>query len=301
MAKSRTVIITLVVLVAFIGGAFLFGAAVAFFTHTASGDSSGIFASDRVGLVRIEGAIFESGDIIKQLEGFRKDDDIKAIIMRINSPGGSAAASQEIYQAVKKAASEKPVIASMESVAASGGYYVALGATKILANPSTITGSIGVRMEHVMLKDLLNWAKIHVETLKSGKFKDMGSSDRPLTPEERKLLDAILEDIHNQFKEAVVESRHIERAQIDKIADGRVFTGREAFALNLVDKLGGYIEAVEVAKELGGIKGDAKVVEKKEFKYEWLKEMFESAVSMLSESVRDNMVKEKVQLPLFSL
>jgi len=149
MAKSRTVIITLVVLVAFVGGAFLFGAAVAFFTHTASSDGSGIFAGDRVGLVRIEGGILESDEIIKQLEGFRKDDDIKAIIMRINSPGGSAAASQEIFHAARKAASEKPVVASMESVAASGGYYVALGATTILANPSTITGSIGVRMEHV--------------------------------------------------------------------------------------------------------------------------------------------------------
>jgi protease-4 len=298
MAKSRTVIITLVVLIAFIGGAFLFGAAVAFFTHKASGESSGFFAGDRVGLVRIEGGIFESDEIIKQLESFRKDSDIKAIIMRINSPGGSAAASQEIYQAAKKAAAEKPVIASMESVAASGGYYVALGATKILANPSTITGSIGVRMEHVMLKDLLNWAKIHMETLKSGKFKDMGSTDRPLTPEERVLLNTILEDIHNQFKEAVVESRNIDRAQIDKIADGRVFTGREAFALKLVDQLGGYIEAVEVAKELAGIEGDAKVVEKKEFKYEWLKEMFESATSAVIEQIT---MKEKVKVPLFSL
>lgn len=301
MKKSRTVIITLIVLCAFIGGAFLFGAAVAFFTHAASGESSSFFAGDRVGLVRIEGGIFESDEIIKQLEGFRKDSDIKAIIMRINSPGGSAATSQEIYHAAKKAAAEKPVIASMESVAASGGYYVALGATKILANPSTITGSIGVRMEHVMLKDLLNWARIHVETLKSGKFKDMGSVDRPLTPEERVLLNTILEDIHDQFKEAVVESRNIDRAQIDKIADGRVFTGREAFALKLVDKLGGYIEAVELAKEMGGIEGDAKIVGKKESKYEWLKEMFESAVSILSESVRDNVMKEKVKLPLYSL
>lgn len=298
MAKSRTVIITLVVLVAFIGGAFLFGAAVALFTYVASGDSSGIFAGDRVGLVRIEGGIYDSDGIIKQLEGFRKDDKIKAIIMRINSPGGSAAASQEIFHAVKKAASEKPVIASMESVAASGGYYVALGATTILANPSTITGSIGVRMEHVMLKDLFTWAKIHIETLKSGKFKDMGSSDRPLTPEERKLLNAILEDIHDQFKEAVVESRNIDRAQVDKIADGRIFTGREAFALNLVDKLGGYIEAVEMAKELSGIKGDVKVVEKKEFKYEWLREMIKSAVSVVTEQLT---VRERVKLPLYSL
>lgn len=298
MAKSRTVIITLVVLVAFIGGAFLFGAAVAFFTHSASGESTTFFAGDRVGLVRIEGAIFESHEIIKQLEGFRKDDDIKAIIMRINSPGGSAATSQEIFHAVRKAAGEKPVVASMESVAASGGYYVALGATTILANPSTITGSIGVRMEHVMLKDLLNWAKIHVETLKSGKFKDMGSTDRPLTKEERKLLNEILEDIHSQFKEAVLESRNIDRAQIDKIADGRVFTGREAFALNLVDKMGGYIEAVEMAKVLSGIKGEAKVVEKKEFKYEWLKEMFESAISAVTEQIS---VQDKVQVPLFSL
>jgi len=298
MKKSRTVLITLIVLCAFIGGAFLFGAAVAFFAHSSSSESSGFFDGDRVGLVRIEGGIFESHEIIKQLEGFRKDDKIKAIIMRINSPGGSAATSQEIFHAVKKAAGEKPVVASMESVAASGGYYVALGATTILANPSTITGSIGVRMEHVMLKDLLNWAKIHVETLKSGKFKDMGSTDRPLTPEERKLLNEILADIHNQFKEAVLETRNIERDHIDEIADGRVFTGREAFALNLVDKMGGYIEAVEMAKELSGIRGEAKIVEKKEFKYEWLREMFESAISVVTEQLT---VKEKVKIPLFSI
>lgn len=296
--KSRTVIITLVVLVAFIGGAFLFGAAVAYFTHAARGESEGFFNGDRIGLVRIEGGIFESYQIIKELEGFRKDDDIKAIIVRINSPGGSAATSQEIYHAIRKAAGEKPVVASMESVAASGGYYVALGATTILANPSTITGSIGVRMEHVMLKDLLNWAKIHVETLKSGKFKDMGSMDRPLTPEERKIIDEMLEDIHSQFKDAVVESRNIDRDEVDKIADGRVFTGREAFALGLVDKMGGYIDAVEMAKELSGIKGEAKIVEKKEFKYEWLKEIFESAISAVTDHVT---AKEKVQVPLFSL
>ena len=270
----------------------------AFFTHAASGRSNSFFDGDSIGLVRIEGGIFESDKIIEEIEDFRKDDDIKAIILRINSPGGSAASAQEIYHAAKQAAKEKPVIASMESVAASGGYYVALGATTILANPSTITGSIGVRMEHVMLKDLFNWAKIHIETLKSGKFKDIGSTERPLTPEERALLQKILTDIHEQFKEAVVESRKLDRAEVDKLADGRIFTGREAFAHKLVDKLGGYIEAVEVAKELAEIEGEANVVEKKEFKYEWLKDMFESALSAVTEHIS---VREKVRLPLYSL
>ncbi len=298
--KTRTVLISLTVVIALIGGAFLFGAVVAFFSHSikGSGGSSWSFGS-KIGLVRIEGGIYDSRDIIDQVEEFRKDDGVKAIIVRINSPGGSVATSQEICHALKRAGEEKPVIASMETVAASGGYYVALGATKIYADPGTITGSIGVRLEHVMLKDLLSWAKIHYETLKSGKFKDMGSFDHPLTEEERALLQSLLDDIHAQFKEAVVRERGLSQEAVDKLADGRVFTGREAYEAKLVDELGGYLAAVDMAKELGGIKGEPNIVERKKFKYEWLGEALEGATDLMWKALVTRSVDQPTRLPVY--
>jgi len=279
--KTRTVVIVLVVAFMLVGAAFLFGALIALISPSSGGGRSFFAGNNGVGIVEIEGPIYESEETVKQIEEYRKDDSIKAIILRINSPGGSVAASQEIYHASKKAAEEKPVIASMATVAASGGYYVALGATKVLANPGTITGSIGVRMEHVVLSDLLNWAKIRHETLKSGKYKDIGSFDRPLTKEERELLQELLTDIHQQFKEAVMEERDLELAELDAVADGRVFTGREALELGLVDALGGWTEAVDLAAELGGIKGEPRLVEKKKFKYE---NLFGGVMSSLIET-----------------
>jgi protease-4 len=278
----------LVVFFLLAGTAFMFGAVVAFFSRGA-GDGSSMFSwKDGIGLVEIEGGMYESQEIIDQIEDHRKDNSIKAIILRIDSPGGSVAVSQEIYHAAIKAKEEKPVIASMETVAASGGYYAALGATKILANPGTITGSIGVRMEHVVLKDLLRWAKIEYETLKSGKFKDIGSFDRSLTEEERKLLQDLLTDIHTQFKEAVAEARNLELEDVEKLADGRVFTGKEAFENGLVDQLGGWIDAVELAKGLGNIEGEPRIVQKKKFRYE---KFFGGVIK--------SMFGESVEIPVF--
>ena len=276
-------------------------AVVAFFSHSMKGSRGGSVWSfgNNIGLVRIEGGIYKSQEIIEQLDEYRKDGSIKAIVIRINSPGGSVATSQEIYRASKKAAEKKPVIASMETVAASGGYYAALGATKIFANPGTITGSIGVRLEHVMLKDLLEWAKIHYETLKSGKFKDIGSFDHKLTAEERKLLQTLLDDIHTQFKEAVMRERKLSKEDVDKIADGRVFTGREAYEAKLVDELGGFVEVIEMAKELAGIKGEPRIVEKKKFKYEWLSEAWESAIDLLWRAVVTRSVDQPMRLPVY--
>jgi protease-4 len=296
--KTRTVIISLVVAVMLVGGAFLLGAFLAFISHSLKGSRS-IWSSGDIGLVRIEGGLYQSQNIIEQLEDFRRDKSIKAIILRINSPGGSVAASQEIYRAAKKASEDKPVIASMETVAASGGYYAALGATHIFANPGTITGSIGVRLDHVMLRELLDWAKIRYETLKSGRFKDMGSFDRPLTPEEKTLLQDMLDDIHAQFKEAVVQERKLDPRAVEKLADGRVFTGRQALDVKLVDELGGLIEVIERAKELGGIKGEPDIVEHKKFRYQWLKGALENTLGLFAERFSDTALKRTVLLPLY--
>ena len=217
------------------------------------------FTSGNVALYKISGTITTADDTLEDLEDIRKDTSIKALVLRIDSPGGSVGASQEIYEEVKRVASEKPVVVSMGDVAASGGYYIACGAKKIFANPGTITGSIGVRMEHVNLKDLLTWAKVGHETLKSGEYKDIGAFDRDMTTEERALLQNVLANMHAQFKKAISTSRNIPIEDVNKIADGRIYTGEQALSLGLIDAIGTLTDAVKAAGEIAGIKGEPKI------------------------------------------
>lgn len=274
--RNRSLIIVLVV-IALLTGAFLFGMTV--YLVSAPGERVASFFENEVGLVTVEGGIFESRDTVDELDKYRKDDGVKAVVVRIESPGGTVAASQEIYNAIKRLSLEKPTIISMGSVAASGGYYIACGATKIVANPATITGSIGVRMDLMQFGELLKWAKIDHETLKSGKFKDIASPDRPLTPEERQILEKMLLEMHRQFKDIVMKERKIPEEMMEKIADGRIFAGEEALSIGLVDQLGGLFEAVQLAGKLANIKGEPKVVEKHKTHKKWLARMFESALS----------------------
>lgn len=235
--------------------AFLFGM-VSY--YLGADDDSWSFGGN-VGLITVEGTIISADETIEDIEKFRKNDDIKSVILRIESPGGSVGASQEILESVRMLAKEKPVIASMGSIAASGGYYIACGATKILANEGSVTGSIGVRMEHMMVGDLLKWAKVQSETLKSGKFKDIASSTRPMTPEERRIMQDVLDDIHAQFKESVAFARNLPMEKVNEIADGRVYTGRQALKLGLVDEIGGFGEALKIAARMGGITGEPRI------------------------------------------
>jgi protease-4 len=276
--RTRPAIIVLIA-IALVTGAFILGM-MAYFV-SAPDKKVGLFFGNEVGLVTIEGGIFESKDTVDELDKYRKDGDIKAVVIRVESPGGTVAASQEIYGAIKRLALEKPAVVSMGSIAASGGYYIACGATKIVANPATITGSIGVRMDHVQFGELLKWARIGHETLKSGKFKDIASPDRPITPEERQLLEKMLSEMHLQFKEIVLKERKIPMDMIDKIADGRIFTGDEALSLGLIDQLGGLFEAVQLAGKLANIKGEPKVVEKHKSHKGWFSRIFEEALSEL--------------------
>lgn len=276
--KQKGLLIAFILVLLF-GGAFVCGLVLALMAGGGvTSDSWSL--SGKVGVVTVDGAIVSADDAVAEIERFRDEDNVKSVILRIESPGGSVAASQEILEAVKRLAAKKPVVASMGSVAASGGYYVACGATKILANPGTVTGSIGVRMEHVMLGDLLRWAKVGHETLKSGKFKDLGSFDRPLTPEERALLQQLLDDIHAQFKEAVAASRGLDAAKVDELADGRIYTGRQALALGLVDELGGLSEAVRLAGKLGGLGDEPKLVHPKK-RLRVIERMMEGASALL--------------------
>lgn len=217
---------------------------------------------DKVAVIDITGAISRTQTIIDQIHQYRDDQTIKAIVLRINSPGGSVAPVQEIYSELKKL--EKPIVASMGSTAASGGYYIAAIADEILANPGTLTGSIGVIMQFTQIKGLYEKIGLEQQVVKSGKFKDTGSPVRDLTDEERELLQTTLDDVHNQFINAVFEGRqeHLTREEIVALADGRIFSGQQALEHKLVDQLGNLPDAIDRAGELGGIEGKPKVVRK---------------------------------------
>jgi protease-4 len=228
-----------------------------------------------IGVIKIEGTIMGGSgsigifgsqpgadSIIKQLREAEKDDNVEAVVLRINSPGGAAAASREIRdQVVKLGRSGKKVVASMGDVAASGGYMVACAADKILANPSTTTGSIGVIMQLQNTEELYDKLGIRTITIKSGPHKDMGSPDRPLTEEEREILQSMIDDMYDQFVSVVAEGRNMTKEEVRQVADGRVFTGRQALELGLVDQLGDFYDAVEVAKEMAGIDGEVTLKE----------------------------------------
>jgi protease IV len=219
---------------------------------------------DRIALIRIEGPILDSKDTIDELKEHIKDSSIKAIVLRVDSPGGAVAPSQEIYEEVRKAVVKKKIIVSMGSVAASGGYYIAAPASRIIANPGTLTGSIGVIMEVPNLEGLMNKIGVKTEVIKSGKHKDIASVFRGIGKEEREILQNVLDNVHEQFITAVAEGRKMLPDDIRKIADGRVFTGEQALKAGLVDELGNLEDAIKTAASLAGIKGEPVVVSKKE-------------------------------------
>lgn len=223
------------------------------------GEDTG-FKGDGVGVVEIKGLIVDSQETVRQLLDLKKEDHVKAVVVRIDSPGGVVGPSQEIHDEVKKLAARKKVLVSMGSVAASGGYYIAAPATKIYSNPGTITGSIGVLMKFSNMEGLMEKVGLKAFTLKTGQFKDAGSPLRPMQPEERALLQGVIDSAHGQFVRAVAEGRKLPLEEVKKIADGRVFTGEQALALKLVDKLGTLQDAIEEAGRLGGIEGEPQVI-----------------------------------------
>ena len=219
---------------------------------------------EKVALIRIEGMIMDSKDTVDEIKEYVKDPSIKVIVLRIDSPGGAVAPAQEIYEEVRKAATKKKVIVSMGSIAASGGYYIASPATKIVANPGTLTGSIGVIMEIPNIEGLMNKLGIKTEVVKSGRHKDMASLFRGIKKEEREILQNVLDDVHDQFIKAVAEGRKMLYDDVKKIADGRIFTGGQALKAGLIDELGSLEDAVQTAAKLSGIKGEPVVISKKE-------------------------------------
>ncbi len=252
---------------------FLF--VVLIFVFLFSGDDTEDVSSGTAGtvaLVELNETIISSQQIVQQLKKYRENSNVRAIVLRVDSPGGGVSASQEIYEEVKKTREYgKPIVVSMGAVAASGGYYVSLGASRIVANPGSITGSIGVISQFMHINALLDKIGVTSTTIKSGKLKDAGSPFRKPSDEDKKYFQEMIDDIYDQFVSAVAKERKLDKALVKKYADGRVFTGRKAYELKLIDTLGTYQDAIKIAAQLAQVYGTPRVI--KERKREKLTDM----------------------------
>ncbi|MDR2861039.1 MAG: signal peptide peptidase SppA [Syntrophobacterales bacterium] len=217
------------------------------------GGKYSLASEKKLAIVKVEGAIGNSEEIVRQLSDLTKDDRVKAIVVRIDSVGGGVAPSQEIYEAILAAGKQKKVVASMGSVAASGGYLIACGAEQIVANPGTVTGSISAVMHFTDIQELMKKIGVHSSVVKSGKYKDIGSSMRDMTEEERILLQELVDDVYEQLLEVISVRRKISMEKLKQIADGRILTGRQALKLKLIDSLGTQQDAVRIAAKLAGL------------------------------------------------
>lgn len=260
--RSRTLLWIL------IGGGAFFLFVLAVFTlvyltlHTGTEDSSFSTFGDKIGVVDLEGVILDPKNTVQQLKKFGDDDSIKAIIIHVNSPGGGVAASEEIYREVKRLRDEKHrrIVASIETVGASGAYYVSSATNKIYADNGSIVGSIGVISEWVNYGDLMRWLKLKPELLKVGEFKDTGDPTREMTPAERAYMQSLIDNMYGQFVQAVADGRHAKKEDIKAIADGRVWTGQEALSMHLIDQVADFQAAVEDTAKSVGIKGEPTLV-----------------------------------------
>jgi protease-4 len=266
---------------------------IVFMVSSFMGENRRLVTSSGVGLIEVKGLIIDSQEIVKQLSDFRKESKVKAVVLRIDSPGGVVGPSQEIYAEVRKLAAVKKVVVSMGSVAASGGYYIAAPASVIFANPGTITGSIGVLMKLSNIEGLLGKLGMKSFTLKTGKFKDAGSPVRPMTDEERAMLQSVIDSTHGQFVKAVAEGRKLPVQEVAAIADGRIFSGEQAKELKLIDRLGTLQDAIEEAGRLAGISGEPTVIKPPKKKKLFMDMLVEESASQLS-----NLIKQERGLGL---
>lgn len=248
--KSRPLRVIAATLVIYVGVVALFLA----MGSSRRGEGGQVLFGPRVAIVELEGLIAEVDDLVREVKSHRENPQVKAVVIRINSPGGVVAPTQELHQAlVRVREAGKPVVASLGSVAASGGYYTAVAADRILANPGTLTGSIGVIMQMANVENLFKKIGVEYVVVKAGHYKDLGNVSRPMTPEERRVLQTLLDDVHGQFIEAVAKGRKLDRAEVVKFADGRVFSGVQAKDLKMVDTLGSLEDAVNEAARLAGL------------------------------------------------
>ncbi len=262
----------------------LFTGAMAFF-RTLGSKGPRPLSGDKIGLCKIEGMITDAREVTDFLRELKDDDSVKGVVLRIDSPGGAVAPSQELYQAVRALAAVKPVVVSMGTAAASGGYYAAAPATLIVANSGSITGSIGVRAEYVNLQGLMDKLGLKSDMLASGKLKAAGSPTQPLTPEQRAYLMALIMDLHQQFVADVAEGRKMPVPAVEKLADGRALTGKQALAAGLVDKLGGLETATATLREMVKLSDKVPILEGPEKKLPFLPRLLGATLQALTESL----------------
>jgi len=256
------------------------------------GPKPGQFAfGDKIAVVEIRGVITQSSGVIEELQQFEEDEGVKAIILRIDSPGGGVGPSQEIHREVIKIKSKKRVITSMGSVAASGGYYIACASDLIVANPGTITGSIGVLMEFTSFEELLKKIGIKGVVVKSGEHKDIGSPFREMTPEEKRILQSVIDNVHQQFIQAVAEGRKLDRDKVAQVADGRILTGEQAKQLGLIDQIGNLQDAIATAAKMVKIEGKPIILyPKRKFS------LLQLLIKEITSAVVENLSEKGVQL-----
>ena len=283
--KRKRILIGLGVIVALL----VFFFTVLFFIGRYSGGRSSRFAfGDKIAIVEVKGVISQSSGVIEDLQQYLADDGVKAIVLRVDSPGGGVGPAQEIYREIMRirSTSKKKVVTSMGSVAASGGYYIACASDRIIANPGTITGSIGVIMQFSNLEELLKKIGVKGVVLKSGEHKDIGSPFREMTPEEKRIMQEVLDNVHQQFIQAVADGRKLERSKVAQIADGRILTGEQAKNLGLVDQLGNLQDTIDVTAKMVGIEGKPNVLYPKRKISIWdllMRDMASAIVDVLTE------------------
>ena len=261
MAKKRDVVVGIIIAGSFLVVLFFF-AIMMLGMMSGGGDASFAGFGQRVGVIEISGVLTEGSGrpVVELLEDWTDNSGIKAIVLHVNSPGGEVAISQEIYDAVVRARESKPVVVSMAAIAASGGYYVSCGADRIMANPGTLVGSIGVIMQFSTFGGLMDKVGMSMETVKSGELKDVGNISREMTDKEELMLQSVVMDTYEQFVGVVAEGRGMEKEEVYPLADGSVFTGLQAYNHGLVDSLGGLREAIGLAADLAGIEGMPDIV-----------------------------------------
>ncbi|MFH1372929.1 MAG: signal peptide peptidase SppA [bacterium] len=290
MARKRDVVVGVIIALVFL---FALGFMGLMFIGLLTPETDIGFAGlgGNIGVVEMFGPMTEESGrpVIQQLDRWADSRSIKAIVVHINSGGGEVAISQEIHTAIRRASEQKPVVAAMAAVSASGGYYIACAGDRIIANPGTITGSIGVRMGFMTFRGLMEKLGVESETIKSGEFKDVCSFSRSMTKKEELMLQSVVMDAYEQFVQAVSEGRGMDKEEVYPLANGSIFTGLQAWNLGLVDTLGGLQEAAELAAELAGIEGEPQIVrpykKKKLTPFDLLGRFFENVSSTVTDDV----------------
>ena len=295
MSNSTKWFLIILAVLGLIGAAFVLLFVAVFSDHGDATETVVSGSGEKIAVVELKGTIVSSEEIVRQLKRHRENRSVKAILLRIDSPGGGVVASQEMYEEVKKTRdSGKPVVVSMGSLAASGGYYVACGASRIVANRGTLTGSIGVIAEFLQLQQALGKLGVEVRTIKAGKLKDAGSPVRPMTGADEQYFQGLMDDVHRQFIGVVESERKLRHEELVPLADGRVFTGEQALSLHLVDTLGTYEDAVKIAAGLAGITGEPALLRERR-----RQSFFQSLWGETGEALRD-IKQELLERPVLS-